>query len=312
MATAEIKPFEPETGNAGVGKTNEKYFCYTFIGCDPHRHAHNGSRKNAPERISGMSAENIISTAIINKFSAKLIEGLKLDVALVGGGPSALVAARYLAESGLKTAIFERKLAPGGGTWGGGMLFNEVVVQDEALDILDDFNITHKKLENAPGYHTLDSVEMASGLIFGAVKAGATIFNSVSVEDLVFKNGKVNGLVINWTCVERLGLHVDPLTVIAENVVDGTGHPSEILNLAVKKAKIQLDTPTGDIIGEKPMWVENGEASTVENTRCYFPGLYACGMSANNVMGGYRMGPIFGGMLMSGRKVAKLIIEKGR
>ena len=267
---------------------------------------------NAPERIFGMSAENIISTAIISQFSEKLIDGLQLDVALVGGGPSALVAARYLAEAGLKTAVFERKLAPGGGTWGGGMLFNEVVVQDEALDILDDFGITHKQLASAPGYHTLDSVEMASGLIFGAVKAGAKIFNSVSVEDLVFKNGKVNGLVINWTCVERLGLHVDPLTVIAENVVDGTGHPSEILNLAVKKAKIQLDTPTGDIIGEKPMWVENGEASTVENTRCYFPGLYACGMSANNVMGGYRMGPIFGGMLMSGRKVAKLIIEKGR
>ena len=96
-----------------------------------------------------MSAENIISTAIISKFSEKLIDGLKLDVALVGGGPSALVAARYLAEAGLKTAVFERKLAPGGGTWGGGMLFNEVVVQDEALDILDDFNITHKKLENA-------------------------------------------------------------------------------------------------------------------------------------------------------------------
>ena len=85
-----------------------------------------------------------------------------------------------------------------------------------------------------------------------------------------------------------------------------------ILNLAVKKAKIQLDTPTGDIIGEKPMWVENGEASTVENTGEYFPGLYACGMSANNVMGGYRMGPIFGGMLMSGRKVANLIINKGK
>ena len=269
-------------------------------------------RKNAPERISGMSAENIISTAIISKFSEKLISGLTLDVAIVGGGPSALVAARDLAKAGLKTAIFERKLAPGGGTWGGGMLFNEVVVQDEALNILDDFQITHQKLENAPGYHTLDSVEMASGLIFGALKAGATIFNSVSVEDLVFKNGKVNGLVINWTPVERLGMHVDPLTVIAENVIDGTGHPSEILNLAVKKAKIQLDTPTGDIIGEKPMWVENGEASTVENTREYFPGLYACGMSANNVMGGYRMGPIFGGRLMSGRKVAKLIIEKSR
>ena len=309
---AEIKPFEPETGNAGVGKRkNEKYFCYTFYRVHSAPTYPETEYDFTPERISGMSAENIISKAIISNFSEKLINGLKLDVALVGGGPSALVAARYLAETGLKTAVFERKLAPGGGTWGGGMLFNEVVVQDEALDILDDFNITHKKLENAPGYHTLDSVEMASGLIFGALKAGAKIFNSVSVEDLVFKNGKVNGLVINWTCVERLGLHVDPLTVIAENVIDGTGHPSEILNLAVKKAKIQLDTPTGDIIGEKPMWVENGEASTVENTRCYFPGLYACGMSANNVMGGYRMGPIFGGMLMSGRKVAKLIIEKG-
>ena len=259
-----------------------------------------------------MSAENIISAAIISKFSEKLLDGLKLDVALVGGGPSALVAARDLAAAGLKAAVFERKLAPGGGTWGGGMLFNEVVVQDEALGILDDFNIAHKKLEKAEGYHTLDSVEMASGLIFGALKAGAKIFNTISVEDLVFKDGKVNGLVINWTPVERLGMHVDPLTVIADNVIDGTGHPSEILNLAVKKAKIQLDTPTGDIIGEKPMWVENGEASTVENTREYFPGLYACGMSANNVMGGYRMGPIFGGMLMSGRKVAKLIIEKGR
>ncbi len=259
-----------------------------------------------------MSQENIISTAIINKFSSKLISNLTLDVAIVGGGPSALVAAHDLAKAGFKVAIFERKLAPGGGTWGGGMLFNEVVVQDEALDILDDFQITHQALENAPGYHTLDSVEMASGLIFGALKSGAKLFNSVSVEDLVFKDGKVNGLVINWTPVERLGMHVDPLTVIADNVIDGTGHPSEILNLAVKKAKIRLDTPTGDIMGERPMWVANGEVETVENTREYFPGLYACGMSANNVAGGYRMGPIFGGMLMSGRKVAGLIARKGR
>ena len=184
-----------------------------------------------------MSAENIITAAIISKFSEKLLNGLKLDVAIVGGGPSALVAAHDLAAAGLKTAIFERKLAPGGGTWGGGMLFNEVVVQDEALNILDDFNISHKKLETADGYHTLDSVEMASGLIFGALKAGAKLFNCISVEDLVFKNGKVNGLVINWTPVERLGMHVDPLTVIADNVINGTGHPSEILNLAVKKLK---------------------------------------------------------------------------
>ncbi len=254
--------------------------------------------------------ENTISVAILKKFSEKLASSLALDVALVGGGPSALVAAKYMADAGLKVGVFERKLAPGGGTWGGGMLFNEVVVQDDALSILDDFGISHVEIEDAKGYHTLDSVEMASGLIFGARKAGAKIFNAISVEDIVFKNGKVNGLVINWTPVERLGMHVDPLTVISECVVDGTGHPCEIMKMATAKAKIKLDTPTGEILGERPMWVDSGEASTVENTREYFPGLYACGMSANNVMGGYRMGPIFGGMLMSGKKVAQLIIAK--
>ena len=165
-----------------------------------------------------MAIENTISAAILNRFSSKLLESLALDVAIVGGGPSALVAARYLANAGLKAGIFERKLAPGGGTWGGGMLFNEVVVQDSALPILDDFSISHKEIENAKGYHTLDSVEMASGLIFGAVKAGAKIFNAISVEDLVFKDGKVGGLVINWTPVERLGMHVDPLTITSECV----------------------------------------------------------------------------------------------
>ena len=168
----------------------------------------------------------------------------------------------------------------------------------------------YEPIDGAPGYHTLDSVEMASGLIFGAVKSGAKIFNSVSVEDIVFKEGKVGGLVINWTPVERLGMHVDPLTVISQCVLDGTGHPSEIMHLAVEKAQLKLATSTGGILGEKPMWVDSGEVSTVENTREYVPGLFACGMSANNVMGGYRMGPIFGGMMLSGRKAADLILAK--
>ena len=261
---------------------------------------------------SSQVIETTISRAIVENFSEKLLDSLTVDVAIVGAGPSALVAAHYLAKAGISVAIFERKLAPGGGTWGGGMLFNEVVVQDASLEILDEFGIKHKPIPSAPGYNTLDSVEMASGLIFGAVSAGAKIFNAVSVEDIVFRGEQVGGLVINWTPVERLGMHVDPLTVISQCVLDGTGHPSEIMHLAVEKAQLKLATSTGGILGEKPMWVDSGEASTVENTREYYPGLFACGMSANNVMGGYRMGPIFGGMMLSGRKAADLIRNRLR
>jgi sulfide-dependent adenosine diphosphate thiazole synthase len=35
-----------------------------------------------------------------------------------------------------------------------------------------------------------------------------------------------------------------------------------------------------------------------------------CGMAANASFGSYRMGPIFGGMLLSGEKAAKEIAER--
>lgn len=255
-----------------------------------------------------MASENIISKAIVQNYAEKLSESLKVDVALVGAGPSALVAARYLTEAGLKVALFESRLAPGGGVWGGGMLFNELIVQDDALDILEHFGIAHRPVKGGEGYHSIDSVEMASGLIFGAVHAGAKIFNAIKVEDVVFHNDRIAGLVINWSPVLKLGMFVDPLTILAGAVVDATGHPSTVANLVINKAQVRLSTPTGGILGEHPMWVDSGEVSCVESTAEYYPGFYACGMSANNIMGGYRMGPIFGGMLKSGKKVADLIL----
>ena len=58
------------------------------------------------------------------------------------------------------------------------------------------------------------------------------------------------------------------------------------------------------------MWAERAESLTLENTREVFPGLYVAGMSANATFGGPRMGAIFGGMLLSGKKVAEALEAK--
>lgn len=252
--------------------------------------------------------EEQISLAIIERYFEKLRDHLALDVAVVGAGPCGMVAARDLAAAGKKVAVFERKLAPGGGIWGGGMLFNEVVVQEDSLPILEDFGIGSRP--RGDGRCTVSAVELASGLIYGACRAGAVFFNAVDVEDIVFQEDRVAGVVINWSPVTRLEMHVDPLVVTARAVLDGTGHPSEIAQLAVRKAGVSLATATGGIMGERPMWVERGEEATVRDTKMLCPGLYVSGMAANNVSGGFRMGPIFGGMLKSGRKAAALILEE--
>ena len=75
-----------------------------------------------------------ISKAIIEAYKKKLIDALDIDVAIAGAGPAGMVCAYYLAKAGKKTAIFERKLSVGGGMWGGGIMFNEIVVQDAAKE----------------------------------------------------------------------------------------------------------------------------------------------------------------------------------
>ena len=55
------------------------------------------------------------------------------------------------------------------------------------------------------------------------------------------------------------------------------------------------------------MDVERAEEGVVEKTGEIFPGLYVAGMSVCSTFGLPRMGPIFGGMLESGRKIAEMI-----
>jgi thiamine thiazole synthase len=252
--------------------------------------------------------ETTITRAIIERYTAKLLASLDLDTAIVGGGPAGLVAAYKLADRGFRVALFERKLSLGGGMWGGGMMFNEIVVQEEGRRILDEVQVRAEPYGD--GYYTADAIEAVSGLTYRAIRSGARIFNLVSVEDVVAREGRVSGVVINWTPVMLGKLHVDPLTVRARCVLDATGHDADVARIVEQKLEARLSTPSGRLEGERSLWADAGERATVENTREAYPGLIVAGMAATATFGSHRMGPVFGGMLLSGERAAQLIAEQ--
>ena len=256
--------------------------------------------------------ELVITRAIMESYMDKFLGSLDSDVAIVGAGPAGLVCAYYLAKAGAKVTLYERKLSIGGGIWGGGAMFNQVVVQEEARRILDDMGISYEPYEKEKGYYLLDAVELSCALGLKALQAGAKIFNLFTVVDVKVsgEEERVSGLVLSWTPVEMAGLHVDPITVGARYVVDGTGHDAEVARVVQDKLERKLNTPTGRVAGERSMWADFGEKSVPECTGEVYPGLFVIGMAATACYGTHRMGPVFGGMLLSGEKAAGMILER--
>ncbi|MCK4245466.1 MAG: thiazole biosynthesis protein, partial [Candidatus Omnitrophica bacterium] len=237
--------------------------------------------------------DTLISKAIVEEFMKDFLKFMEVDVAIVGAGPAGMITGYYLAKKKRKVVIFERKLSVGGGMWGGGMMFNKIVVQKTAKPILEEIGVSLKEYKK--GYYIADSIETVSTLSSRTVKSGVKIFNLILVEDVMIRKEKITGLVLNWNAVSLANLHIDPLAIRAKFVVDSTGHSAEVARIIVRKLGKKLFTETGDLLGEKPMWAEIGERLIVENSKEVYPGLYVAGMAANAVFGAPRMGPIFGG-----------------
>jgi len=250
--------------------------------------------------------EGEVTSIIVSETAGDWSEISHSDIVIVGAGPSGMIAAKYLAENGLKTVVFERRLSVGGGIGGGGMLFHKIIVEDFAVDIIRDIGCKLKKINEK--YYVLDSAELLIKLANAALDAGAKIILGVTVEDVIYRTDplRIEGVVINWSAVQLSGLHVDPLSIRAKAVVDATGHDAEILSLVSKKIKdAKISVP-----GHSSMNATLGERLVVEKTGEVLPGLFVTGMAVATLHGLPRMGPIFGGMLLSGRKVAELILEK--
>ena len=245
--------------------------------------------------------ETEISRVIIEQYNRQLLEHLVNDVIIVGGGPAGLTAAYYLAKKGVKTTVLEKRLSLGGGIWGGAAGYNMIVVEEP--DILDDIGVSTSKQQDL---FVADAVELATALGYAAKKAGAAIFNLLEAEDVIVTNDAVEGAVVNSTAIRMAGLHVDPFCISSRYLIDATGHAAEIVNM-LRKRKPQL-WPKG--LQEGFMDVAKGEAGVVEKTGEIYAGLYVAGMSVCAVFNLPRMGPIFGGMLKSGKKAAEMIYER--
>ncbi|MBN2457435.1 MAG: thiazole biosynthesis protein [Sedimentisphaerales bacterium] len=242
-----------------------------------------------------------ISRTIIAEYHNRLLEHLDNDVVIVGAGPAGLTAGYFLAKAGAKTIIIERKLSTGGGIWGGAAGYNVVVFEEK--DILDELAITTEKSDNL---YLADAIEFATALAYQTIKAGAVIFNLTEAEDIIIKNNAVQGAVVNSTPIKMAGLHIDPFCISSKYLIDATGHPAEIVNM-LKQRKPQIFPKE---LKEGFMDVESAEAGVVEKAGEVYPGLYVAGMSVCAVFNLPRMGPIFGGMLKSGEKVAEMINAK--
>jgi sulfide-dependent adenosine diphosphate thiazole synthase len=171
------------------------------------------------------------------------------------------------------------------------------------VPLLDEMGIRcHSKQDNL---YAVDAVELAAGLCWNALQAGATVFNLLTAEDLCLRQDRVTGVVVNRTTISG-ALPVDPIVLSGKAVLDATGHEAVLVECLRKR---QLLSPVDMArTGEGPMDASAGEAFVVDHAGEIFPGLWLSGMSVSATLGGPRMGPIFGGMLLSGKRVAEAII----
>jgi thiamine thiazole synthase len=150
------------------------------------------------------------------------------------------------------------------------------------------------------------------------------LFNAVSVEDLIVKQDPdgpegercVAGVVTNWATVTLFGHDTHwararaRARLSSKVVIGATGHDGPLGASVVKSlAKLglldkgNLNKDNVNMLGMGALDMNTAEDGVVEGTRELAPGIILTGMEVAESNGAARMGPTFGAMMISGRKV---------
>ena len=256
------------------------------------------------EKFSAVG-EKEVTRAIISGFAEEFLEYVESDCIIIGSGPSGLMAGRVIAKAGKKVLIVERNNYLGGGFWIGGYLMNKVTVRHPAERILNELGVPNQ--EASKGLYVADGPHACSKLIAAACDAGVKFANMSIFDDLILReDGRVAGVVINWTPVTTLPREitcVDPIGMEAKLVIDATGHDAKVVTKLEERGLFKTK-------GFGAMWVERSEDLILEHTGEVYPGLIVTGMALSTTYGLPRMGPTFGGMLLSGKIAGEIALEK--
>lgn len=256
------------------------------------------------KKIFADVSEKEITRSIASMFFETIQEYSDSDVIILGAGPAGLSAGREIAKKGLRTLIIEQNNYLGGGYWVGGYMMNPVTVRAPAQKVWDELGVPYRKINE--NLYAAWGPDACSKLISSACDAGVRFLQLTKFDDLVLKNKRVGGVVVNWMPVSALPRNitcVDPVAFESKIVIDATGHDSVAVKRLMQRGLV-------DWKGMNPMWVEGGEDGVVHSTGEVFPGLIAAGMSVTETYGLPRMGPTFGSMLLSGKKAAEVTIAK--
>jgi thiamine thiazole synthase len=260
--------------------------------------------KNNKKVLFSSAREKDISRAIIKEFSSQFEKYVESDVIIVGAGPSGLMAGREIARKNYKVLIVERNNYLGGGFWIGGYLMNKVTLRAPADRILKELKIPYKEVDK--GLFVADGPHACSKLIASSCDAGCKFANLSIFEDIVLREeNRVVGVVINWTPVSSMPREitcVDPIALECKIVIDASGHDAVVVKKLEERGLIKT-------AGFGAMWVEKSEDLIVEHTGEIHPGLIVCGMATSTAFGLPRMGPTFGGMLLSGKKASEVALK---
>jgi thiamine thiazole synthase len=248
--------------------------------------------------------EGEVTKAIVSSFLRQFEDYTESEVIIVGGGPSGLVAGRELGKAGVKVLIIDRNNYLGGGFWIGGYFMNKLTLRAPAQEILDELNVPYSVVSE--GLYVADAPYVCSKLIGAACDAGVKFLQLTLMEDLVVReNNRVAGVVVNWSPIVHLPREVsalDPVPLETKVVIDATGHDACVARKLEQRGMLKLT-------GEGALWINKSEDAVVEHTGEVYPGLIVAGMAVATVYGLPRMGPTFGGMLLSGKRAAEVAIE---